>query len=109
MKIVPVLKKEKFEDAKEILDKEKINYKEEKEFSLFIRRGRVIRTEPEEGSEIKNSDEVTVYVSKLWLFPFLLFFIVLILLMFINIGISSIITNNRPLIEPNGIRYFFYL
>ncbi len=99
MKIVPVLKKEKFEDAKEILDKEKINYKEEKEFSLFIRRGRVIRTEPEEGSEIKNSDEVTVYVSKLWLFPFLLFFIVLILLMFINIGISSIITNNRPLIE----------
>ena len=35
MKIVPVLKKEKFEDAKEILDKEKINYKEEKEFSLL--------------------------------------------------------------------------
>ena len=99
MKIVPVLKKERFEDAKEILDKEKIKYKEEKEFSLFIRRGRVIRTEPEERSEIKNNDEVVVYVSKLWLFPFLLFFIVLILLMFINIGISSIITNNRPLIE----------
>ena len=91
MKKVPELKNEKLEDAKEILDKAGILYEddEEKEFSLRVRRGRVTRTEPKETEEIKNGEKVTLYVSKLWLLPFILIFILFFLVLVVGgIGVS---------------------
>ncbi|MBO5475349.1 MAG: PASTA domain-containing protein, partial [Bacilli bacterium] len=102
MKKVPELKNELLEDAKEILDKSGIPYEEneEREFSLTVRRGRVIRTEPKENEEIRNDEKVTIYVSKLWLLPFILIFILLLLLSIVmGIGVSKIYSNNRPIIE----------
>ena len=102
MKKVPELKNEKLEDAKEILDKAGILYEddEEKEFSLRVRRGRVTRTEPKENEEIKNGEKVTLYVSKLWLLPFILIFILFFLVLVVGgIGVSQLINNNRPIIE----------
>ena len=104
MRVIPDIRKEKLEDAQEILDKAKIKYKdeEEKEFSLKVRRGRVIRTEPEIGEKIKNDEEITIYVSRLWLLPIIILLLIMFLFMFTTIGLSNIKPSNTPKIAKKG-------
>lgn len=62
---MPELTKQTLEKAKETLDKQELNltYITSEEASATIEEGRIIRTEPAVGKELKTGDTVVLYVS----------------------------------------------
>ncbi len=90
------------EEAREILEKSKIEIeKEKKKIDIFEKSGKVIKIEPQEDEEIEKEEKVILYVNdKKPLLIILLLFLVCVLFMMVKSGtISTIINTTAPVIE----------
>ena len=90
------------EEAREILEKAKIEIeKEKKKIDIFEKSGKVIKVEPQEDEELEKEEKVILYVNdKKPLLIILFLFLVCVLFMMIKSGtISTIMYTTSPEIE----------